>query len=280
MSDARFRGGSALVTGASSGVGEAFARALAARGANVLLTALPDEREALERIASELSAAHGVRTELVTADLGAPDGPAGLVEAVRRLEFEPNILVNSAGFGLAGLFVEQSLERQLAMIRVNALAPVALVGAFLPRMVERGDGIVVNLSSTAALQPVPHFAAYAASKTFVLAFGEALWAEVQASGVRTVTVCPGPVSTQFHERAGDPGNATGIKLQLRRGYLPTDAVIAATFEALEANRPRVVLRVRGWGLLYAFATKAGLFVPRRWSLLLSERVSRWVFPAS
>jgi short-subunit dehydrogenase len=276
----RYRGGSALVTGASSGIGEAFARALAGAGADVLLTALPAERDALERIASELAAGHGVRTEVVPADLSEPDGPDSLVEAAARLGFEPTVLVNSAGFGMAGPFAEQSLERQLAMVRVNVLAVVALTGAFLPRMIERGEGVIVNIASTAALEPLPYFATYSASKTFVLSFGEALWAEARSAGVRTVTVCSGPVSTPFHERAGDEGEAAGVKRQIRRRYLTPEAVVSAAFAAVEADRPRVVLRLPGGRVLHAATVTAGAFVPRRWEMMAKERFGRWLFPAS
>ncbi len=279
MSDSRYRGSSALVTGASSGIGEAFARALAADGADLLLTALPEQLERLERIARELSASHGVRTEVVTMDLSAPDGPESLVKAADHLAFEPSVLVNSAGFGIGGAFAEQSVEKQLAMIRLNVLALVALTGAFLPRMIQRGDGVVVNVASTAAFQPLPYFAAYAASKAFVLTFGEALWAESRTAGVRVVTVCSGPVSTPFHERAGDPGNAAGIKRQIRRRYLTAEGVVAAAFAAVEADRPRTVLRLPGGRLLYAATATVGFFIPRRWEILATERLSRWMFTA-
>ncbi|HXL44886.1 MAG TPA: SDR family NAD(P)-dependent oxidoreductase [Gaiellaceae bacterium] len=278
MIGSRYRGSSALVTGASSGIGEAFARALAAGGADVLLTALADEREALERIASELSAKHSVRTEVVPMDLSAPEGPKSLVEAADRLAFEPRVLVNSAGFGVGGAFAEQSLDRQLAMIQLNVLALVAITGAYLPRMIRRGDGVVVNIASTAALQPLPYFAVYAASKAFVLSFGEALWVEARTAGVRTVTVCSGPVATAFHERAGDTGEATGIKRQMRQRYLTPDAVVDAAFAAVEANRPRAVLRLRGGRVLFGAASVAAAFVPRRWEMLAIERVSRWLWP--
>lgn len=277
MTDSRYRGASALVTGASSGIGEAFARALAADGAAVLLTALPDEQERLSQIASELSAAHGVRTEVLPMDLSAADGPESFVEAADRLGFEPSVLVNSAGFGLGGPFVEASLERQLAMVRVNVLALVALTGAYLPRMIERRQGVIVNLASTAAFQPMPYFAAYAASKAFVLSFGEALWAEGRTAGVRSVTVCSGPVSTPFHERAGDTEQSSGVKRQIKRRYLTPEMVVRAAFAAVEADRPRIVLRLPGGRVLYAVTSTLGFLLPRRWEMLAVERFSRWLF---
>jgi short-subunit dehydrogenase len=280
MIPSRYRDSAALVTGASSGIGEAFARSLAAGGAGLLLTALPDEREPLERIAAELAAAHRIRAEVVPMDLSTPDGPMSLVEAADALGFEPRVLVNSAGFGLGGPFVEASLERQLAMLRVNVLALVALTGAYLPRMIERGDGVVVNIASTAAFQPMPYFATYSASKAFVLSFGEALWAEARGAGVRTVTVCSGPVSTPFHERAGDTSAATGVKRQIKRRYLAAESVVDAAFAAIEADRPRVVLRLPGGRALYAATSALTFFLPRRVEMLAIERFSRWLFPAA
>jgi short-subunit dehydrogenase len=218
-----------------------------------------------------------VRTEVAAADLAGPDGPASLVEAAERLAFEPDILVNSAGFGVGGPFAERPLDRQLAMVRVNVVAAVALTGAFLPRMVARREGAIVNVASTAGFQPMPYLAAYAASKAFVVSFGEALWAEARASGVGVVTVCPGPVATRFEEHASAAGGATGA--QEGKRYLTVDDVVRAAFEALEAGRPRAVLRVGGWGAASAVASKAALFLPRRWVLALSERLSRRVFPA-
>jgi short-subunit dehydrogenase len=277
MNAVRYRGGSALVTGASSGIGEAFARALAAAGADVLLTALPAERDRLDRTASELSERHGVRTEVVPMDLSDPGGADALVEAADGLGFQPTILVNSAGFGVGGPFVEQPFERQLAMVRLNVLGVVALTGSYLPRMVERGEGVVVNVSSTAALQPIPSFAAYAASKAFVLAFGEALWAEAHAAGVRVVTVCPGPVSTGFEDSAWDAGGSPGPTPN-RQAYLTPKQVVDAAFAAVEADRPRTVVRMRGGRVLFGAFSAAAFFVPRRWEMLAIERVSRWLLP--
>jgi short-subunit dehydrogenase len=277
VTDARFRGRSALVTGASSGLGETFVRTLAAGGADVLLTALPEERARLEQIAAAISASYGVRTEIVPMDLSTPDGPGSLVAEAARLGFEPSMLVNSAGFGMVGRVADLPLERQLAMIRVNALALAVLTGTYLPRMVERGDGVIVNVASTAALTPLPYFATYSASKAFVLAFGEALWAEARAAGVRVVTVCTGPVETPFLERVGDLGDATGVKRQLRRRYLTPEAVVTKALAAVEADRPRVVLRLPGAHALHVATSALGVVVPRRWEMLASERLARWMF---
>lgn len=274
MTRARYRGSSALVTGASSGIGEAFARSLAHAGADVLLTALPDERDGLERLAHELRA--DVRAEVAPMDLSAPDGPARLVEQADRLGFKPRVLVNSAGFGIGGEFADRPLETQMTMIRLNVLALVALTGAYLPRMVAHEDGVIVNVASTAAFQPLPYMAVYAATKAFVLAFGEALWAEARAAGVRIVTVCSGRVATGFHARAGDTGEATGVKRLIRRRYLTAGAVVDGALAAIEADQPRTLLRLAGGRALYGAASTASAVIPRRWEMLALERVSRWI----
>jgi short-subunit dehydrogenase len=163
------------------------------------------------------------------------------------------------------------------MLRLNVLALTALTGAYLPRMIERREGLVVNVASTAAFQPLPYFAAYSASKAFVLSLGEALWAEARTAGVHVVTVCPGPVTTSFHESAGDAGEPTGVKRLMRRRYLTADMVVDATFAAVEADRPRAVLRLPGARVLHGATSTAGLLVPRRWEMLAIERFSRWLF---
>jgi short-subunit dehydrogenase len=188
----------ALVTGASSGIGEAFARNLAGQGVAILVTALPAESERLRALASELSMRNHVRTEVVTLDLAGRDAAWQLQAAADELAFEPDMLVNSAGIGAGGVFAGEPLERHLDMIHLNVEALVSLTGLYLPRMVNRRRGIVVNIASTAAFAPMPYLAVYAASKSFVLNFSQALWAYYHRRGVRFLAVCPGPVASRFH----------------------------------------------------------------------------------
>lgn len=273
-----YAGRQALVTGASSGIGEAFARTLAARGADVLLTALPEEAPRLDEIAGALAAAHGIRAETAPMDLGAPDGPQRLHGAAEALGFTPSVLVNSAGLGAGGPFSQAPLERELLMIRLNVLGLVALTGLYLPRMVERGDGVIVNIGSTAGLQPMPYFAVYAATKAFVQSFGEALWAEGHRTGVRAVTLCSGPVSTPFHERAGDrSGGGRGVKRVLKRRHLTTDMVVASALQAVDRDRPTAVRRIAGARPAAAAVGLAATLAGRRGRLLATERVNRWLF---
>ena len=266
----------ALITGASSGIGEAFARRLAAAGTDVLLTALPAEREALEAIAAELADRDRVRAEAVPMDLDERDAPGHLQGRADELGFEPDMLVNSAGIGTAGRFAEGSLEQQLRMVHVNVEALVALTGLYLPRMVARRRGAIIHIGSTAALQPMPYFGVYAASKAFVQSFGEATWAEHRRDGVRVVTLCTGPVDTPFHQRNGDGPAPSGIRGRLKRRYLTPDMVVTSALDALERNRPTAVLRLPGAGLLYYPAAAAASVMPRRRRLIVSEHVTRWL----
>jgi uncharacterized protein len=271
------RGGAALITGASSGVGEAFARTLAGRGVALLLTAVPADQDPLDRIADELARQHGIRCLAVPIDLADPDGAERLREAADELDFEPDLVVNSAGVGASGRFADMPLAQQLRMIRVNAESVAHLTGIYLPLMVARRAGAVINIASTAAFQPVPYFSVYAASKAFVLSLGEALWAESRRDGVRVLTVCSGPVETPFHAGA-TPDSADGpVRSYLRRRYMTTQRVVDTALAAVERDRPTVVLRMPVVGLLYYPVALLRTVVPLRVRLLLSERVGRFLY---
>jgi short-subunit dehydrogenase len=188
-----------LVTGASSGIGAEFARQLAARGHGVFLVARREDR--LRELAAEIEREHGVRTELVACDLVDPATWTALPGQVAERGLEVEVLVNNAGFSTLG-DVHANPDRQLGMIRVNCEALVALTTAFLPAMVHRGRGAVVNVASMAAFQPIPAQAVYAATKAFVLSFSESVHTEVRKEGVTVTALCPGPVATEFVEAAG------------------------------------------------------------------------------
>ena len=189
----------ALVTGASSGIGEAIARELAGRGHGVTLVARREER--LRTIAASLTAEHGVRAETITADLGEQSGRDRLVDSLDELGLTVEILVNNAGFGDSADFVAADRERMVEMVRLNCEALLDLQGRYLPPMVERGRGTVINIASTAAFQPMPSNATYAATKSFVLSLSEAVHEELRGTGVTLTAVCPGPVRTEFMENA-------------------------------------------------------------------------------
>ena len=193
-------GGAALVTGASSGIGEAFARRLALAGFDLVLVARRVDR--LETLARDLREASGVTVHVVSQDLGERDGPARVIAAADVLGVEVGMLVSNAGFGTYGPVLAQDLESQLAIPDVNNRAPVAFARALAPRLVARGRGAMIFLSSTAAYQPVAFEAVYGASKAFNLMFGEALWAELRPLGVDVCVLSPGFTPTEYQRKAG------------------------------------------------------------------------------
>ncbi len=188
-----------LITGASSGIGEVFARKLAARGENLLLVARSGEK--LASICEELACAHNVSAQYVAMDLSAAGAGARLFEETERRGLEVETLINNAGFGSMGDFLDQDVERELNMVDLNVKAPVDLTYRFLPAMRERKAGEIINVASTAAFQPVPYMATYAATKAFVLSFSQALWEENRAYGIRVLALCPGVTETNFFEAA-------------------------------------------------------------------------------
>jgi short-subunit dehydrogenase len=192
-------GSTALITGASSGIGEEFARQLAARGHGVFLVARREER--LRSLADDLERLHGIRAEVATADLADPAAVEALPGRVAERGLDVEVLVNNAGFTTVG-DVHENPDRQVGMIRVNCEALVALTTAWLPGMVERGRGAVVQVASVASFQPIPVQAVYAATKAFVRSFSEAVSAELRGTGVTMTALCPGPVSTEFLEAGG------------------------------------------------------------------------------
>jgi short-subunit dehydrogenase len=195
----------ALITGASAGIGEELAKRFAADGYDLVLVAR--DRTRLEKVGEELKAKHGVRYHAIPADLSDPSAPEHVFHAVRKLGVQIEALVNNAGFGLYGSFVKTEHgeatepKRELEMIQVNVTALTQLTKLFLPEMVERGRGRVLNVASTAAFQPGPLMAVYYASKAYVLSFGEALAVELRGTGVTVTTLCPGATRTEFQKAA-------------------------------------------------------------------------------
>jgi short-subunit dehydrogenase len=192
--------GTALVTGASSGIGEAIARELAGRGYALTLVARREDR--LKALAAELAEQHGIEAETARADLGDAAQRDRLATALEKSGRRVDFLVNNAGFGAHGDFTRVDRERLTEMVRVNVEAVVDLTGRFLPAMAERGEGTIINIASTASFQPLPGSATYAATKAFVLSFSEAIRTEVRDKGVTVTAVCPGPVRTEFTEVSG------------------------------------------------------------------------------
>ncbi|PYQ03205.1 MAG: hypothetical protein DMF83_21780 [Acidobacteria bacterium] len=224
----------ALVTGASSGIGEAFARALARRGARLILVARRADR--LSALARELGGSD--QADFVALDLARPDAGAALEVELGRRGVEVDLLVNNAGVGLTGRFDELPRERLLAMVDLNARAVVELTRRFLPGMIERKRGGVINVVSTSAFQPVPFFAVYAASKAFVLSFTESLAGELQGTGVVVQALCPGLTESEFHHVAG-----TDRVPFTRTPAMRAEDVAERSLDALAKGKLRVI---PGW----------------------------------
>ncbi len=196
---AKEQGKWALVTGASSGIGIEFARLLAEQGYALVLNARRKDR--LEALADEIRQEIGASTLVIAGDLATPEGAKTLHEEVIRNGIALDVLINNAGFGLWGRFTETPWEREGAMIDLNVRALVELTKRFLPGMVERRSGHVLNIASTAAFQPGPFLAVYSATKAFVLSFSEAVNEELRGTGVNVTTLCPGPTQSEFFQVA-------------------------------------------------------------------------------
>ena len=182
-----------LITGASSGIGLELAKLFAADKASLILVAR--STAALETLANELRTRHSIEVQVITADLARPEGLAGIFEQAGRGRVD--VLVNNAGFGLHGGFAELPLNRQLEIIQVNIASLVSLTGQFLPGMIERRHGGILNVGSVAGFFPGPYMGVYYASKAFVLSFSEALFEELRGTGVSVTNLCPGPTETNF-----------------------------------------------------------------------------------
>jgi short-subunit dehydrogenase len=236
---AELSGQRALVTGASGGIGADIARALARRGANLVLAARRADK--LEAVAAELRAAHGITAEILTSDLSAPGAAADLW--TRATAGGPvDILINNAGFGHFRAFGEVAVARETDMLQLNVVALVELSHAFITAHRERPrdrPAYLMNVSSIAAWQAVPHFSTYAASKVFVRSFSEALYYEQRGKAVRVHCLCPGGTTTEFHATAG-AGNYGWLA---NASMLPSDAVAEAGVAAMLRGKKTLVTGV-------------------------------------
>ena len=237
-----------LITGASTGIGAAFARKLAKRGRNVLLVARSEDK--LIALCNELGRLSGIRAQYVVMDLSERDAAAHLFEETQKRELEIDMLVNNAGFGSMGEFLRLDLARELEMIELNIKALVELTHEFLGPMRERKQGIIINVASTAGFQPVPFMATYAATKAFVLSFSEALWDENRAHGVHVLALCPGVTDTNFFA-------ASKIDRPPMRTVQTAEEVVDAALRGLARRKPVVISGWTNW-----FTVEAERFVPR------------------
>jgi short-subunit dehydrogenase len=237
-----------LITGASSGIGAAFARKLAARGRNVLLVARAEDK--LIALCNELGRLTSIRAQYIALDLTHPDAPLQLFEETKKRELEIETLVNNAGVGSMGDFVKLDLERELEMIQLNVRSLVELTHRFLGPMRERKRGTIINVASTAAFQPVPYMATYAATKAFVLSFSEAVWDENRAHGIHVMALCPGVTDTNFFE-------AADIERPPMRTVQTPEEVVETALRALSRQKSVVISGWPNW-----FVVEAERFVPR------------------
>jgi uncharacterized protein len=190
-----YKGSTALITGASGGLGEAFAEQLAERGSHLVLVGRSKDK--LQALARRLERQYNIKTTVLTADLASSAEVDQLISTLKTKRIDVDLLINNAGFGVFERFLETPLKRQMEQIDVNVRAVVSLTHALTPAMIARNKGGVINLSSSAGFQPLAGANIYAASKSFVLLFSEALAQELVATGVRVLAVCPGPVATGF-----------------------------------------------------------------------------------
>ncbi|MER5275358.1 SDR family oxidoreductase [Streptomyces sp. NPDC002809] len=256
----------ALITGASSGLGAEFAEQLAAQGRDVILVARSGDR--LAALADRLVAEHGVRAHVLVQDLAEPDAARRIGDELTERGLHVDLLVNNAGFGTCGHFEDIARTRDHDQLMVNVVALVDLTHLLLPGMLERGSGAVLNVASNAAFQPSPYFAVYGASKAFVLSFGLALRQEYRRRGIRVLTLCPGPVETAFFETIGTR------KAAVTGSMTTPEPVVRAALRALDRDRGYVAP-----GLGNALGAHLTPRRPRTLVAAIAERVTRKVLAA-
>jgi short-subunit dehydrogenase len=239
-----------LVTGASSGIGADIARELARRGHGVTLSARREDR--LRDLAEELKDA-GVRVEVIACDVTDADSRAALIAKLAELGLEVEVLVNNAGYGSGGPFHELDGDGEVQMVKTNCEAVIAFCAEYVPQMVERGRGAILNVGSTAGYQPLPRQATYSATKAFVNSFSDALYADLGGTGVTVTSLRPGPVATEFGEAGGMEEEFSSLP-----GFLvdSSEEVAKAAVEGMEKGR-----RAVGPGIIGHLAP-AGQFAPR------------------
>jgi len=226
-----YTGKTALITGASSGLGETFARTLAALGTHVILVARSEEK--LKLLAKELNDLYAIRCETIAADLSQSTSIAEITHTIRERGLRVDIIINNAGFGTYGKFDTLSPTRDHEEVMVNVSSVVDITHAFLPEMVARGEGAIINTASIASFMPLPYMPVYGASKAFVLSFSEALWRIYRQRGIRVIALCPGPVETNFFNVAENHNNKKGQIVSPER-------VVASALRALEKGKSYVI----------------------------------------
>ncbi len=247
-----FKNKTALVTGASSGIGEAIARKLASVGVNLVLVARSQDK--LTGLGDELTGRYGIDCSVFSLDLSKSGCASALLGQVESSGITVDILVNNAGFGTYGPFETISPGAEQEEIAVNIAAVVDLAHAFLPGMLERGSGIILNLASTSSFQPCPYMAVYGATKAFVLNFSEALWAEYRVRGIHVAALCPGPVETGFIGKLGDESVR---KTSVFSSTIAPEQVATKALKAIQGKSPTYIIGLKNWLMAHSLR-----FVPR------------------
>lgn len=253
------RGTTTLITGASTGIGRAFAQRIAADGGDLVLVAR--SADALTALADELASRHGIRAVALPHDLDAPGAAATLAERLRTDGLRIDALVNNAGLGIHGDLTAQPLPWITTQIAVNVTSLTELTALLLPGMLERRRGAVVNVASTAAFQPLPHMSVYGATKAYVLSFSRALWRETRGTGVDVVAICPGATATPFFATAGDAASVGPRRTP--------EGVVDSALRGLRRGRPTVID-----GAANAISSRLAARLPERLVLRVAERAMR------
>ena len=255
-------GKTALITGASSGIGEQFARALAARGANLILVARRTDR--LEALASEIKSSTKSQVTTVALDLSKANSASELVKVLAEKNSKIDVLINNAGFGTNLRLQNQDLSRIRQEIGLNVATLTELTASYLPKMIERNSGIIINIASTAAYQAVPGMSVYGATKAYVLSFTEALWGELRGTKVLALAVSPGATATEFFDVAGGQGSKMVPPINVVQGALaeldkanPEPSIIIGSRNRMMASVTKFVDRKR------VIALVASMFLKER-----------------
>jgi len=250
-----------LITGASGGIGKEFAYIFAKEKYNLILVARSKDK--LDSLAKELKEKYKTEVNVFVSDLSNPESPQKLYEQIKNENITINVLINNAGFGDYGKFIDGDLQKYLWMINLNITALTELTGLFIKDMIQRNEGRILNVASTAAFQPMPNFAVYAATKSYVLNFTEALHYELRNTGIIVSALCPGPTTTGFKDAA----NIEDSKL-FKSGVMDAKTVAAIGFKQFMKNKMTIIPGVRNKILAFASNTS-----PSRKVLVT---VSNWI----
>lgn len=250
----------ALITGASGGIGYELAKLFARDSYNLVLVARSTDK--LAQLAAELEKAYQIRASVVAADLSQPGGPDQVFAATQKAGIEVDVLVNNAGFGQFGFYVETDLQEELQQIQLNIVSLTHLTKLYIRPMIERRHGRILNVASTAAFQPGPLMAVYYATKAYVLSFSAALSNELRGTGVTVTCLCPGPTTTEFHKRA-----AMDLSNMMKAPFMDAKTVAEIGYRAMLKGKPTVIAGKMNW--LVAQSTR---FAPRTWTAAIARKI--------